>query len=69
MDHAQFFFRWLHVISGIAWIGHLFFFNWVNVPVQSELDDQAKSLVNPKLLPRALWWFRWGAMSTFISGL
>ncbi|MBI3306792.1 MAG: urate hydroxylase PuuD [Candidatus Omnitrophica bacterium] len=61
--------RWLHVIAGITWIGHLYFFNFVNVPLQGALDDAAKKLVNPKLMPRALWWFRWGAMITFLSGL
>jgi len=61
--------RWLHVVAGIAWIGHLYFFNFVNVPLQAVLDDQAKKAVNPKLLPRTLWWFRWGAMITFLAGL
>ncbi|MBI3548421.1 MAG: urate hydroxylase PuuD [Elusimicrobia bacterium] len=65
----QFLFRWLHVMAGITWIGHLYFFNFVNVPLQGALDDAAKKAVNPKLMPRALWWFRWGAMITFISGL
>lgn len=69
MDNVQFFTRWLHVIAGIAWIGHLYFFNFVNVPLQAALDDAGKKAVNPKLLPRALWWFRWGAMVTFLSGL
>jgi uncharacterized membrane protein len=61
--------RWLHVLAGIVWIGHLYFFNFVNVPLQAALDDVTKKTVNPKLLPRALWWFRWGAMITFIAGL
>ena len=61
--------RWIHVIAGITWIGHLYFFNFVNVPLQAALDDAAKKAVNPKLMPRALWWFRWGAMITFLAGL
>lgn len=61
--------RWIHVIAGIVWIGHLYFFNFVNVPLQAALDDAAKKAVNPKLMPRALWWFRWGAMITFLAGL
>lgn len=61
--------RWLHVIAGITWIGMLYFFNFVNVPLQGALDDAGKKAVNPKLLPRALWWFRWGAMITFLAGL
>jgi uncharacterized membrane protein len=68
-SNAHLFFRWLHVIAGITWIGHLYFFNFVNVPLQGTLDDAAKKAVNPKLMPRALWWFRWGAMITFLAGL
>ena len=62
-------FRWLHVIAGIAWIGLLYFFNFVNLPLQAALDDAGKKTVNPKLMPRALWWFRWAAMVTFVMGL
>ena len=61
--------RWLHVLAGIIWIGHLYFFNFVNVPLQASLDDATKKAVNPQLLPRALWWFRWGAMITLLAGL
>ena len=61
--------RWLHVIAGITWIGHLYFFNFVNVPLQASLDDVTKKAVNPQLMPRALWWFRWGAMITLLAGL
>lgn len=66
--HIQLFFRWLHIFAGIAWIGHLFFFNWVNVQLQAVLSDDVKKAVNPQLMPRALWWFRWGAMITFLTG-
>jgi uncharacterized membrane protein len=61
--------RWIHVIAGITWIGHLYFFNFVNGPVQGKLDGPTKKLLNPQLMPRALFWFRWGAMITFIMGL
>ena len=61
--------RWLHVIAGITWIGHLYFFNFVNVPLQASLDDATKKAVNPQLMPRALWWFRWGAMITLVAGV
>ncbi len=64
-----FFLRWIHILSGIVWIGHLYFFNFVNAPFQGVLAKELKPNVNPLLLPRALWWFRWGAMSTFIFGL
>lgn len=61
--------RWIHVIAGITWIGHLYFFNFVNVPFQGTIGADVKKVVNPQLLARALWWFRWGAMTTFIAGL
>ena len=61
--------RWSHIIFGIIWIGHLYFFNLVNVPFQGDLDKELKPKVNPKLLLRAFWWFRWGAMYTLIFGL
>ncbi len=69
MNKLEFLFRWTHVFAGIIWIGHLYFFNFVNIPLQGAMDDATKKAVNPKLMPRALWWFRWGAMTTFISGL
>ena len=69
MPKIEFAFRWLHVFAGITWIGFLYFFNFVNVPLQGALDDAAKKAVNPQLMPRTLWWFRWGAMVTFLSGL
>ena len=68
-SNFSFLMRWIHALAGIVWIGHLYFFNFVNVPLQGALDDQAKKAVNPKLMPRALWWFRWGAMITFLAGL
>jgi uncharacterized membrane protein len=61
--------RWAHVIFGVIWLGHLYFFNLVNVPFQGDLDKELKPRVNPKLLLRALYWFRWSAMYTFILGL
>jgi uncharacterized membrane protein len=68
-SNVHLFFRWLHVLAGIVWIGHLYFFNFVNVAFQGKLDDATKKAVNPQLMPRALWWFRWGAMITFLAGL
>jgi uncharacterized membrane protein len=61
--------RWSHIIFGIIWLGHLFFFNLVNVPFQGDLDKDLKPKVNPGLLLRALWWFRWGAVATVVTGL
>jgi uncharacterized membrane protein len=61
--------RWAHISFGIIWLGHLYFFNLVNVPFQGGLDKELKPRVNPALLLRAFYWFRWGAMYTFIMGL
>jgi uncharacterized membrane protein len=60
--------RWSHVIFGIIWIGHLYFFNLVNVPFQGGLDKELKPKVNPALLLRAFYWFRTSAMATFVLG-
>jgi len=62
-------FRWLHFVAGITWIGLLYFFNLVNVPFQKGMDAETKKKVNPDLLSRALWWFRWGAVVTVLAGL
>ncbi len=67
--NAVFFLRWLHILAGIIWLGHLYFFNFVNVPFQGVLAKEIKPQVNPALLGRALWWFRWAAMTTFLVGL
>ena len=66
---VQLFLRWAHVVAGIIWIGHLYFFNWVNGPFQAKLDGPTKKIVNPELMPRALFWFRWGAAWTWITGI
>ena len=55
MESWQFFFRWLHVIAGITWIGFLYFFNFINVPLQAAMDDATKKIVQPTApAPRAL---------------
>ena len=64
-----FLFRWIHLLAGVAWIGLLWYFNFVQGEYFKEADASAKSDVIRKLVPRALWWFRWGAMFTFISGV
>ena len=61
--------RWLHFVAGIMWIGLLYFFNVVNVPLQKVMDADTKKKVNPELLGRSLWWFRWGAVVTVLVGL
>src|SRR5256712_10478414 len=61
-------FRWIHVVAGIAWIGHLYFFNFVNSQVVKTYDADSKRKVVPELMPRALYWFRWGAAYTWVTG-
>jgi uncharacterized membrane protein len=65
---ALFLLRWFHVFFGVIWIGLLYYFNFVQGAFFAETDANTKSNAIQKLLPRALWWFRWGAMGTFITG-
>ena len=65
----EFIFRWAHVVFGIVWIGMLYYFNFVQTEYFKEAEADAKADAVKKLAPRALWWFRWGAMFTFITGL
>ena len=60
--------RWIHFLAGITWIGLLYYFNFVQGEWFKETDASAKSAAIQKLVPRALWWFRWGAMFTFLAG-
>ena len=69
MSYIEFFFRYFHVLAGIVWIGMLYYFNFVQTEYFKEAEAGAKSDAMAKLAPRALWWFRWGAMLTFLSGL
>ncbi len=69
MDGITFIFRWLHIFVGIIWIGHLYFFNFVNGQMTAKLDGATKAKVVPELMPRALYWFRWGAAWTWITGV
>ncbi len=64
-----FLFRWIHLLAGVAWIGLLWYFNFVQGEYFKEADASSKSDAIRKLVPRTLWWFRWGAMFTFLSGV
>jgi uncharacterized membrane protein len=68
-DVLQALFRWIHIVAGITWIGLLYFFNFVNGPFQGTMDGPTKQKVNPELMPRALYWFRWGAAWTWVTGV
>jgi len=61
--------RWLHVLFGIAWIGLLYYFNFVQVPSFAEMSAAARNEAITKLATRALWWFRWAALGTAIFGI
>jgi uncharacterized membrane protein len=62
-------YRWIHFLAGITWIGLLYFFNLVSVPLMKELDATTKGKVFPPLMIRALWWFRMSAVVTVLAGL
>jgi uncharacterized membrane protein len=62
-------FRYLHVVSGIMWIGLLWYFNFVQIPSMPKIPDEQKSAISKVIAPTALFWFRWAALSTIITGL
>jgi uncharacterized membrane protein len=69
MELWLFLLRWIHFLAGITWIGLLYYFNFVQTPFFAEAEPGVRSAAIQKLVPRALWWFRWGAMVTFLAGL
>ena len=68
-DFGVFFFRWLHVLSGVMWIGLLWYFNFVQIPNMPKIPDEQKPAIGKVIAPAALFWFRWGAMATIVTGL
>jgi uncharacterized membrane protein len=64
-----FFFRWLHVLSGVMWIGLLWYFNFVQIPTMPSIPDEQKPAIGKHIAPEALFWFRWAAMATVAAGL
>ncbi len=64
-----FFMRWLHVLSGVLWIGLLWYFNFVQIPSMPKIPDEQKPAISKVIAPEALFWFRWAALSTVITGL
>jgi uncharacterized membrane protein len=61
--------RWLHVISGVMWVGLLWYFNFVQIPNMPNIPDDQKPAISKVIAPAALFWFRWGAMGTIVFGL
>jgi len=66
---GSFFFRWLHVISGVMWVGLLWYFNFVQIPNMPKIPDEQKPAIGKVIAPAVLFWFRWAAMATIITGL
>jgi uncharacterized membrane protein len=64
-----FFMRWLHVLSGVMWIGLLWYFNFVQTPSMPKIPDAEKPAVSKVIAPTALFWFRWAALATIVTGL
>jgi len=69
MEFTLFVLRWIHFLAGITWIGILYYFNFVQTPFFAETEAPVRTGAIQKLVPRALWWFRWGAMFTFLAGI
>jgi len=68
-DFWQFMFRYLHVLSGVMWIGLLWYFNFVQIPNMGKIPDEQKPAIGKVIAPAALFWFRWAAMATIVTGL
>lgn len=70
-DHAwgQFVMRWLHVLNGVMWIGLLWYFNFVQIPSMPKIPDEHKPAIGKVIAPEALFWFRWSALGTIVTGL
>jgi uncharacterized membrane protein len=71
VDHAwsTFFMRWLHILSGVMWIGLLWYFNFVQIPSMPKIPDEQKPAIGKVIAPTALFWFRYAALSTVVTGL
>jgi uncharacterized membrane protein len=68
MAWSTFFMRWLHVLSGVMWIGLLWYFNFVQTPSMPKIPDEQKPAVSKVIAPAALFWFRWAALATIVTG-
>jgi len=69
MNWSRFFMRWLHVVSGVMWIGLLWYFNFVQIPSMPKIPDEQKPAIGKVIAPVALFWFRWAALATVVTGL
>jgi uncharacterized membrane protein len=69
MEFAKYILRFLHVLSGIMWIGLLYYFNFVQIPNMPKIPDEQKPAIGKVIAPAALFWFRWAAMATMVLGI
>jgi uncharacterized membrane protein len=69
LNYFLFFVRWLHVLSGVMWIGLLWYFNFVQIPNMALIPDEQKPAIGKVIAPAALFWFRWGAIATLVTGI
>jgi uncharacterized membrane protein len=68
MNWSRFFMRWLHVLSGVMWVGLLWYFNFVQIPSMPKIPDEQKPAIGKVIAPTALFWFRWAALATIVTG-
>ena len=64
-----FLFRWIHIMVGVMWVGLLWYFNFVQIPSMSKIPDEQKPAISKVIAPTALFWFRWAALFTVVSGV
>ena len=71
LSHAWFTFlmRWMHVVCGVMWVGLLWYFNFVQIPSMPKIPDEQKPAISKVIAPTALFWFRWSALATVVTGL
>ncbi len=69
MGWSRFFMRWLHVLAGVMWIGILWYFNFVQMPSMPKIPDDQKPAIGKVIAPAALFWFRWAALATVVTGV
>ena len=68
-EYATFFVRWLHVLSGVMWVGLLWYLNFVQIPNMPNIPDEQKPAISKVIAPSVLFWFRWSALATIVTGL
>ena len=68
-DHGAFLFRYFHIIGGVAWIGVLWYINFIQGPYVNSIDAAMQTAAKQKLFPKVMWYFRYGALLTFLTGL